>query len=483
MHRFASVAVVMALAALSGLHACSSFSGDGGAPVPDEAAAEASDDAARIEASADASTCSGCAAGAACYEGVCDGAHPVSVSAGNTSACVVLKAGSVWCWGDNRRAQLGVTPESVGKCGLEACRSRAERVAGIDDAVEVAVGGYFACARKKDNSVWCWGSNAAGELGRATTGMCNGVACDPTPAPVASLPSVTQLSLGPDVACARTTTGRAVCWGEGRSGNLGFDDAGAPPVGPVEIQGLSGVAEVQLALAGEGVRGAGACARKDDGTVLCWGLNNGGELGHAPGTSGDVTCAAATCNPIPTPVPGAIGGVALAVGTQAACLARAVPNSAICWGRNADGQLGIGPPSFDATFINTTVNSAVGPRIAGRFTNYCVTNSTGSLVCWGTQFFGAQPARGGGNMVGYDAGPLGCPALPCQPTPSDIGVDQAEVVAAGRAFFVATKNDGSVVAWGANPDGRLGHAPGTLGDGTANTIFANSVVARVEGLP
>jgi hypothetical protein len=105
-------------------------------------------------------------------------------------------------------------------------------------------------------------------------------------------------------------------------------------------------------------------------------------------------------------------------------------------------------------------------------------------VCWGTQFFGAQPVRGGGNSVGYDAGPLGCPSLPCQPTPLDIGVDLVEAVSAGRAFFVATKNDGTVVAWGANPDGRLGHAPGpTNGDGTANGVFANSVVARVEGLP
>lgn len=391
---------------------------------------------------------------------------------------------SAWCWGDDRRGQLGVTPEGMGKCGVEACRSRAEKVVGIDDAVEVAVGGYFACARKKDNSVWCWGSNAVGELGRTTSSTCSGIACDPTPGPVVGLPRVTQLSLGSDVACARTEEGRVYCWGEGGFGNLGVYDAGAPPSRPTEIQGLVGVAEVQLALHGEGGRGASACARKDDGSVMCWGLNNGGALGHAPGTSGDQSCSTSTCNAVPTLVQGAAAGIGLAVGFSSACITRAAPNGPLCWGQNSDGQLGLGTAGpFDTTFVAPTTNSGIGPKVSGRFTNYCVLNSTGSLVCWGTQFFGAQPERGQGNVIGYDAGPFVCPTLPCKPTPSDIGVDQAEAVAAGRAFFVAIKNDGSVVAWGANPDGRLGHAPGTKGDGVANTNPANSVVQRVEGLP
>jgi alpha-tubulin suppressor-like RCC1 family protein len=43
----------------------------------------------------------------------------------------------------------------------------------------VVAGDDHACAVRLDGSVWCWGSNARGELGRETaTGR------DPEPAPV-----------------------------------------------------------------------------------------------------------------------------------------------------------------------------------------------------------------------------------------------------------------------------------------------------------
>ena len=37
------------------------------------------------------------------------------------------------------------------------------------DWAEVTAGGGFACARKTDGSVWCWGANASGQLGNGTT--------------------------------------------------------------------------------------------------------------------------------------------------------------------------------------------------------------------------------------------------------------------------------------------------------------------------
>jgi alpha-tubulin suppressor-like RCC1 family protein len=491
---FAGIAACLAGAALVG--ACSSFSGSGGAADAGDASAETATEAGPDATASDGGegACTACAPGAACFEGVCDGAHPISVSAGTTSACVALRSGSVWCWGDDRKAQLGVPPESLSRCGLEACRPSAARVAGIDGAVEVAVGGYFACARRSDGSVWCWGANGARELGRTSASTCGGTPCDPKPARVEGLPPVTQLSLGVDVGCARTTDARVFCWGEGRLGNLGpIGDSGVAPAGPVEIAGLSDIAEVQLALHGEGRQGAGACARTSSGTVLCWGLHNGGELGHVVGEAGDELCRGDdqfyACNPTPSlvasPTGKAVTGVGLSVGVQGACALRAPPASAQCWGSNPEGQIAQ-PSPFDGTCFPPSPVAAVGPRIAGRFSNHCVINTTGSLVCWGMRLFGAVPAVGEGNAVGFDAGPVTCGTVPCQPTPSPIGVDNVEAVASGRAFFVAVKNDGSVVAWGANPDGRLGHEPGKSGDlstGGAAAVLANAVVQRVSGLP
>ena len=39
------------------------------------------------------------------------------------------------------------------------------RIDGLTDAVEIDAGESFACARRADGSVWCWGANHLGQLG------------------------------------------------------------------------------------------------------------------------------------------------------------------------------------------------------------------------------------------------------------------------------------------------------------------------------
>jgi alpha-tubulin suppressor-like RCC1 family protein len=45
-------------------------------------------------------------------------------------------------------------------------------------------------------------------------------------------------------------------------------------------------------------------ALKKDGTVVTWGANDFGQLGHAPNTNGDSTCGVGSgvCNPTPAAV-------------------------------------------------------------------------------------------------------------------------------------------------------------------------------------
>lgn len=335
------------------------------------------------------------------------------------------------------------------KCGLYPCRARAEKIAALEGAVAVVVGGYFACALKKDGAVWCWGSNANRELGRTTTGLCDAKPCDPVPGVVEGLPPVTQLSLGSDVACARTTSAEVYCWGNGAFGNLGTggNSTQAPPV---KVDGLSSVAEVQLGLHIDGGQGAAACARTTSGGVACWGLNIGGALGHDQGSGGDVVCGTGGsnwCNSAPSlvvPAEKGLTAASITVGVDSACAAQA-SGPAFCWGRNQQAQLGLAPASLtDNAFVPPTATGASGPRISGRFVNRCVVSYTGALLCWGARHNGEQPAPGEGNVIGLDAGPQSCPvaSVPCQPTPPPIGVDAVEDFAGGRMFFLSTKNDG-----------------------------------------
>jgi hypothetical protein len=86
-----------------------------------------------------------------------------SVSAGTDMTCATERGGAVWCWGLNDRGQLGD--------GTLNDSTVPVRVPDVDDALTVNAGstwtsggkgaGFsaFACARLRDDTLECWGSN------------------------------------------------------------------------------------------------------------------------------------------------------------------------------------------------------------------------------------------------------------------------------------------------------------------------------------
>ena len=71
------------------------------------------------------------------------------------------------------------------------------------------------------------------------------------------------------------------------------------------------------------------CALLINGTVQCWGINNGDEFGNGTATS----------NVPPVPVSGISRVTNIAVGVWYACAV--IDDSSVqCWGDNIDGQLG-----------------------------------------------------------------------------------------------------------------------------------------------
>jgi hypothetical protein len=98
------------------------------------------------------------------------GADVASAAAWFFHTCALKLDGSLWCWGTNAHGQLG--DGTTADSGLPVRVS----VLGFEVAA-IAVGGYcvfdnwggHTCVRKRDGSVWCWGSNAYGQLGDGTT--------------------------------------------------------------------------------------------------------------------------------------------------------------------------------------------------------------------------------------------------------------------------------------------------------------------------
>ena len=120
----------------------------------------------------------------------------VSVSMNDSAACAVVNGG-LWCWSPGQPAA---------------------RVSNAPAALRgVAMGKAHTCVLFGVNGVACRGSNREGALGHHMLDS----PTDWLPIPIDE--SIVSMSSGPDAAttCVLTHTGRAVCWGDNRSGQLG----------------------------------------------------------------------------------------------------------------------------------------------------------------------------------------------------------------------------------------------------------------------
>src|SRR5262249_32662910 len=104
-----------------------------------------------------------------CFEGVCDGAAIVQVSAGGHFGCALRKSGTVWCWGSNSAGQLGrqdvpFTCTTLDRL-VQLCEPDPIEIDGLRDVVYISAGANSVCAVTRDHRVWCWGSNQYGQLG------------------------------------------------------------------------------------------------------------------------------------------------------------------------------------------------------------------------------------------------------------------------------------------------------------------------------
>jgi alpha-tubulin suppressor-like RCC1 family protein len=338
---------------------------------------------------------------------------------------------------------------------------------------ELASGGSQSCARFGDGSVKCWGVNSSGQLGLGDT-QSRG---DGPGEMGASLPTVDlgpgrtalQITAGGSHVCARLDDGSVKCWGANGNGQLGLGDTQSRGDGPGEM-GVS-LPAVDLGPGRTALQvsagGAHTCARLDDGSVKCWGLNGNGngllglgdtqDRGDGPGEMG--------AN-LPTVDLGP-GRTALQVtaGNAHVC-ARLDDGSVKCWGGNGNGLLGLGdtqnrgdgPGEMGASLPTV----ALGPgrtalQVAAAFFHTCARLDDGSVKCWGGNPFG-QLGLGDLQSRGDGPGEMGAnlPAVDLGP-----GRMALQITAVG-SHTCALLDNGSVKCWGINNLGQLG-----LGDAQA----------------
>jgi alpha-tubulin suppressor-like RCC1 family protein len=235
-------------------------------------------------------------------------------------ACAQMADGTLYCWGTNASGQLG-----TGDTTTHSAPVKIDIPVAVD---RLSAGGNFTCARGGDSSLWCFGANEHGQLGVGNTTQ------QLKPANVTTLQGqVVRVATGADHTCVYTADNAMWCWGDNSAGQLGTGDTIAHPT-PVKIDKAGSVNQV---FAG----GAHTCAIRVDGSLWCWGDNRYGQLG-----TGDT-------NPRREPVqvaPDLLGNqVSAAYAGGAHTCAVKVDLSVWCWGNNRYGQLGGVSGPFVAT--------------------------------------------------------------------------------------------------------------------------------------
>ncbi len=246
------------------------------------------------------------------------------------------------------------------------------------------------------------------------------------------------ISLGAKHTCVLTTAGEMACWGANESGQLGVGDT-LDRHTPVDVALVGG--------AGVAFIGAGAshtCAATTTGRVLCWGLNDRGQLGQPLTTSSSTT---------PLTVPGAAGAVAVAAGAKHTCAVLS-GGKVWCWGANDQGQLGQ-PLTTSSSAVPLPVDIAgTASKIATQVDHTCVLATSGDVWCWG--------ANGSGQTSGT----------------SDPTVAPAHLTIAATSIAVGAAHScgvtaGGVLCWG---DGILGE----LGNGLTTPSSSRTPLLAIQ---
>ena len=186
----------------------------------------------------------------------------VALAAGEPSFCAVRANGHVACWGANQFRTAGVD----GPDGIRA-PTELKTAAGtpFDQVIEVAGGWQHTCALRKDATLWCWGTNTYGQLGKPPATL-RGSA---TPVLIAGVAPTSLGGLGHGHVCVPTAQGQVLCWGKG--GRLGRPGNADSPT-PVAVQGITDAIAVD-------VGAEDTCALHQSGQVSCWG---GDDYGSTP---------------------------------------------------------------------------------------------------------------------------------------------------------------------------------------------------------
>lgn len=350
---------------------------------------------------------------------------------GDSHGCSITTSGTVRCWGNNDKGQLGN--------GTTNTANTPVTVSSLTNAISIGAGSYNSCAALSDGTVKCWGDNTYGQLGN------NSTASATTATLVSGISTATHVVVGTYHACALLSTGTVKCWGYNADGELGNGTTTQSLV-PVDVTSLSSVTKLSSS------RGMHTCALLSNGTVKCWGYNATGALGNGT-TTNAIT---------PTLVTGISGATDISVSSFGACAT--TPSGTKCWGGNSFYQVGDNTTTQRTSPVAVTTASSFKQISIGDLSS-CILTTGGKVQCWGSSV----------NNLTDDISTSSSPSS----TLKDISSLTTDVVQVktGFTFSCALKNTGQLYCWGKQSNGELGTGL-AVGNGDRNITKYSSLLTN-----
>lgn len=224
------------------------------------------------------------------------------------TVCVSFSDQDFWCWGNN----------SLGLIGDGSNTTRMTPVGPIKtDVIRHIAGGEQTCYVSSAKEVFCTGRNPDGQLGNGTQVNSN------TYQQALNITTAKDIR-GSGAWCSLLDSGDVYCWGTNAFGNTGLGQGITGTEGstlvPTQVA-ISNVVSIEA-------MGRNICALKADGTVWCWGIHHGGQLGNgAPKGTGN-------SSDIPVQVLGLTDVIKIDSGSNHTCALKK-DKTVWCWG--ADG--------------------------------------------------------------------------------------------------------------------------------------------------
>jgi alpha-tubulin suppressor-like RCC1 family protein len=354
------------------------------------------------------------------------------VAAGQYSTCELVH-GVALCWGSNTQGGLGT--------GDQQDRLSPTAVDSTSAFSMVSLGDLQACGLEaQTNGVDCWGANSFGQLGLGDTTSRS------KPASVALAHGAIEVAAGYEFSCAILSDHSLWCWGENDEGQLGQNDVYRAPNSPIPLQTGSATSWMHVA-GGQGH----ACGIQSPGVLWCWGRNTDGELGIGPG------------QPIQLRAPTQVGSdqdwATLDLGQGSTCAIK-TGGTLWCWGDDGSNELGF-PPSPDAGSLDVPAPTQVGvdanwAQVSIDTFHACAVKTDGTLWCWGRN----------------QEGQLGLGDNASRSVPTQVGSESDwALVSVGRFHTCAQKTDHTVYCTGADNSGSLG-----VGDTTQRNQFTQALM-------